>query len=176
MERKSAVQLFSEKVGTIFYRREIKTVWSDSATPSNLNASNFLTVKDNNVESYSWNAQLESDPKHTRHAKLSLMVKKLDTIKLYEIAESGNTGYRASSRGVKGWLPCPCAIGVHRLCIPLVPRTCWSPRFSYCNSSRISYLREIWANQDGACMKLYRDTSGKDMQLNWVFEVLSDAS
>jgi len=38
------------------------------------------------------NAQLESDPKHTRHARLSLMVKKLDAIKIYEIAESGNTG------------------------------------------------------------------------------------
>ena len=65
---------------------------SDSATASNLNASNFLTVKDNNVESYFWNAQLESDPKHIRHDRLSLMVKKLDSIKNYEIAESGNTG------------------------------------------------------------------------------------
>ena len=39
-----------------------------------------------------WNAQLESDPKHTRHARLSSIVKKLDAIKIYEIAESGNTG------------------------------------------------------------------------------------
>jgi len=67
-------------------------VLSDSAIPSNLNASNFLTVKDNNVESYFWNAQLESDPEHTRPARFSQMVKKLDAIKIYEIAESGNTG------------------------------------------------------------------------------------
>ena len=67
---------------------------SDSATPSNLNASYFLTGKDNKVESYLWNAQRESDPKHTRHDRLSLMVKKLDAIKIYEIAESGNTGFK----------------------------------------------------------------------------------
>jgi len=66
-------------------------VLSDSATPSNLNAPNFLTVKDN-IMFFFWNAQLESDPKHIRHARLSLMVKKLDAIKICEIAESGNTG------------------------------------------------------------------------------------
>jgi len=51
-----------------------ETVLSDSATPSNVNASNFLTVEYNMmliVESYFWNAQLESDPKHTRHDRLS---------------------------------------------------------------------------------------------------------
>jgi len=57
-------------------------VLSDSATPSNLNASYILTGEDNNVQSYFWNAQLESDPKHTRHARLSLMVKKLDANKI----------------------------------------------------------------------------------------------
>jgi len=67
-------------------------VLSDSATPSNLNAFNSFTVKDNNVESDFSNAHLESDPKHTRHVRLSLMVKKLDAIRTYEIAESGNTG------------------------------------------------------------------------------------
>ena len=66
---------------------------SDSATPSNLNASNFLTVEDNNVQSYFWHTQLESDPIHTRRARLSLMVKKLDAIKIYGIAESGKTGW-----------------------------------------------------------------------------------
>jgi len=66
-------------------------VLSDSATPSSLNASYFLAVKDNNVKSYFWNAQLEGDLKHTRHARLSLMVKKLDAIKFYKFAESGNT-------------------------------------------------------------------------------------
>ena len=67
---------------------------SDSATPSNLNASNFLTVKDINVQSYFWNARLESDPKHTRLARLSLMVIELIAIKIDEIAESGNAGWR----------------------------------------------------------------------------------
>jgi len=74
------------------FRCLLSSVLSDSATPSNLNASNFLTVEDDNVESNFLNAQLESDPKHTRHARLSLMVKKLDAIKVYEIAESGNSG------------------------------------------------------------------------------------
>jgi len=31
--------------------------------------------------------------KNTRHARLSLMVKKLDAIKIHEIAEAGNTGW-----------------------------------------------------------------------------------
>ena len=70
--------------------RTFESLLSHSATPSNLNASNFLTIKDN-VLSYFWNAQLESDPEYTRHARLSLMVKKLDAIKIYEIAESDNT-------------------------------------------------------------------------------------
>ena len=68
---------------------------SDSATPSNLNASKFLTVRDNIT--YFWNGQLESDPKHSRQAWLSLMVTKLDAIKFYEIAESGNTGTGSDS-------------------------------------------------------------------------------
>jgi len=72
-------------------------VLSDSATPSNLNASNFLTV-DDNVESYFWNAQLERDPKHIRRAKLSLMVKELDAIKIYEIAESCNSDRSKDSK------------------------------------------------------------------------------
>jgi len=69
-------------------------VVSDSATPSILNASNFLTVKDNVILNpfFFWNAQLESDPKHTRLARLSLMFIELIAIKIYEIAESGNTG------------------------------------------------------------------------------------
>ena len=62
-------------------RTQQESVLSDSATPSNLNASNFLTV-DDNVESYFWNAQLERDPKHIRRAKLSLMVKELDAINI----------------------------------------------------------------------------------------------
>ena len=80
----------------------VKIFWSvlsDSATLSNLNASTFLTVKDNMMfEPYFWNAHLESDPKHTWHARLSLMVKKLDAIKIYEIAESGNTASGAAQR------------------------------------------------------------------------------
>jgi len=35
--------------------------------------------------------QLESDPKHARHARLSLIVKKLDAIKICGFAKSGNT-------------------------------------------------------------------------------------
>jgi len=73
-----------------FSKAKEHSVLSDSATPSSLNASYFLTGKDNNVKSYFWNAQLESDPKHTQHDRFSWMVKKLDAIKIYEIAESGN--------------------------------------------------------------------------------------
>jgi len=36
---------------------------------------------------------LSSRAIQNRHDRLSLMVKKLDAIKIYEIAESGNTGY-----------------------------------------------------------------------------------
>jgi len=78
------------RAGFQLWKHFTKPVLSDSATPSNLNAGNFLTVKDN-VESYFWNAQLEGDPKHIWHARLSSMVKKLDTIKIYEIAECGKT-------------------------------------------------------------------------------------
>ena len=35
---------------------------------------------------------LLSDPKHTQHAKLSLMVLELITVKIYDIVESGNAG------------------------------------------------------------------------------------
>jgi len=67
-------------------------VLSYSATLSNLNACNFLKVKYNIIfNPFFWNAQLESDPKHTRHARLSLMVNELIAIKIYEIAESGDT-------------------------------------------------------------------------------------
>jgi len=81
-------------------RRWTPSVLSDSATSSNFNASYFLTVKDNIMfDPIFWIAQLESDPNHIRHARLSLMIKKLDAIKIYEIAESGNIGSPP---------PCPC--------------------------------------------------------------------
>jgi len=64
---------------------------SDSATPSNLNASHFLTGKDNIMLNPIF-GMLGSDPKHTRYARLSLTVIKLYAINIYEIAESGNTG------------------------------------------------------------------------------------
>jgi len=67
------------------------SLMSDSATLSTLNAFYFLTVKDNIMfNPIFWNAQLESDPKHTRHARISLMDIELIAIKIYQIAESGN--------------------------------------------------------------------------------------
>jgi len=74
----------------------LQTVLSDSATPSNLNASNFLTVKDNiklnPIFGMLSSRAIQNIPDM---ARLSLMVKKLDAIKLYEIAESGNTACKA---------------------------------------------------------------------------------
>jgi len=39
-----------------------------------------------------WIAQLESDPEHTRHARLSLLVLELIAVKIYQIAKFGITG------------------------------------------------------------------------------------
>jgi len=48
----------------------------------------------------------KSDPKHTRHDRLSLMVKRLDAIKIYEIAESGNTVVEFLGSELKRIKPC----------------------------------------------------------------------
>ena len=69
----------------------------DIATSSFLNALNFLTSKDKiTFNPIFWIAQLESDPKHTEHARLSLMVLELIAVKFYKIAKSGNTVTRVS--------------------------------------------------------------------------------
>jgi len=57
----------------------------------------FNRSRYHNVQSYFWNAQLESDPKHIWLARLSLMVIELIAVKIYEIAESGNANSTQTS-------------------------------------------------------------------------------
>ena len=64
---------------------------------SNLTASYSLTVQDNVMFNPIFGMLSSSDPKHTRHARLSLLVIQLIAIKIYEIAESGNTDRRLCS-------------------------------------------------------------------------------
>jgi len=68
-----------------------ESVLPDVGTPSILNTFNFLTGKHNLINPNFELLNSESDPKHTRHANLSLVVRELITVKLNKIVKSGNT-------------------------------------------------------------------------------------
>ena len=91
-------------------------VLSDSATPSNINASNFLTGKENTMLNPIFGMLSSRAIKNIPDMPgwLSLMVKKLYAIKIYEIAESGNTGRRRNiARRHVSWLWKRCLWGQH---------------------------------------------------------------
>ena len=72
----------------------------DFAIQSFLNDVLFFIGEDN-LKKYPFfiNFQLESDPKHIRHAGLSLMVLELIAVKIYGIAKCGNDGLRLVKLG-----------------------------------------------------------------------------